>query len=215
MAEVNTNAGNVRLIGGRLCLDFVNTVDSHKQAQPKEYLVSYEALVVWGHHAGALDERAGAALLAAAARRPGDAVAALRRAQGLRKALYTLFAGLATGRGAPAADLAVLNDTLAVVPCRAQIVPASSGFAWVWDSPGDSLEQPLWPVAWSTADLLTSAELANVRECAGEGCSWLFLDTSRNRSRRWCSMEDCGNRAKARRHYARRQAGHYSDGQKY
>ncbi len=58
---------------------------------------------------------------------------------------------------------------------------------------------------WSAADLLTTAELALVGECAGEGCSWLFLDTSRNRSRLWCSMEDCGNRAKARRHYARKQ----------
>ena len=67
-----------------------------------------------------------------------------------------------------------------------------------------ALELPLWPALWSAAELLMAPELARVREC--ESCSWLFLDTSRNHTRRWCSMEDCGNVAKARRHYARRHA---------
>ena len=71
----------------------------------------------------------------------------------------------------------------------------------------EALERPLWPVLWAAAELLTSADRDRVRACASDPCRWLFLDLSRNRSRRWCSMEDCGNRAKARRHYARSKNG--------
>jgi predicted RNA-binding Zn ribbon-like protein len=72
------------------------------------------------------------------------------------------------------------------------------------EAPEDAMAAPLWPILWSAAELLTSDEREQVRECAGSACTWLFLDRSRNRSRRWCSMQTCGNRAKARRHYGRR-----------
>ena len=73
---------------------------------------------------------------------------------------------------------------------------------WSLDG-GDRLADPLWPVLWDAAALLTSANLQRLGRCDDEHCGWVFLDHSRNRSRRWCAMEDCGNRAKARRHYAR------------
>lgn len=78
-----------------------------------------------------------------------------------------------------------------------------SSFVWGWDDAAPALDRPLWPVARSLAELLTSDELPRVRECAADNCAWLFIDTSKNRSRRWCDMAVCGNRAKARRHYAR------------
>ncbi len=84
-------------------------------------------------------------------------------------------------------------------------MPAGGGFAWEWDAGGDVLARPLWALARSAADLLTSPRLSRVRECPGEdGCGWLFLDTSKNGSRRWCSMQGCGSRAKARRYAGRR-----------
>ena len=85
---------------------------------------------------------------------------------------------------------------------------SSPSFAWTRTDAADSLTAPLRPVVRSAAELLTSPEtLLRVRECDGTDCTWLFLDQSRNRSRRWCSMESCGNRAKVRRHYRRRHAG--------
>jgi predicted RNA-binding Zn ribbon-like protein len=63
-----------------------------------------------------------------------------------------------------------------------------------------------WWVARSAAELLTSKELTSVRECAGYDCGRLFMDGTKNRSRRWCDMASCGNRAKGRRHYERRKA---------
>ena len=65
----------------------------------------------------------------------------------------------------------------------------------------------LWPVVQSAVDLMTSPELDRVGQCADDrGCGWLFVDTTKNRSRRWCDMRDCGNRAKARRHYAKKKS---------
>ena len=92
-------------------------------------------------------------------------------------------------------------------PARDALSARDGGFAWAAGAPGTPLRRPLWPVLWSAADLLTSDRLARVRSCGDPRCGWLFLDTSRNRSRRWCDMADCGNRAKARRHYARRVEG--------
>jgi predicted RNA-binding Zn ribbon-like protein len=84
---------------------------------------------------------------------------------------------------------------------RPRIVAEASGYALQWQSDRDALDAPLAPILRSAAELLSSAELAKVRECAAEGCAWLFLDNSRNKQRRWCDMKVCGNRNKARRFY--------------
>jgi predicted RNA-binding Zn ribbon-like protein len=85
------------------------------------------------------------------------------------------------------------------------VLPTQPGFAWTWpDEEELDLARLLWPVARSAAELLTSPDRQLVRECLGDNCGWLFLDTSKNHRRTWCSMQGCGNRAKARRHYARR-----------
>jgi predicted RNA-binding Zn ribbon-like protein len=87
-----------------------------------------------------------------------------------------------------------------------RVTPAKTGFTWTWHNEPGALDVMLWPVVQSAGELLTSAQIVQVRECAGDTCSWLFLDTSKNHSRRWCDMKDCGNRAKAKRHYARSRA---------
>jgi predicted RNA-binding Zn ribbon-like protein len=86
------------------------------------------------------------------------------------------------------------------------VVPRAGGFEWKWAGDEDALDRMVWPVARSAADVLVSDEGSRVRRCAGESCHWFFLDSGRNRSRRWCDMRDCGNRAKARRLNARKKA---------
>jgi predicted RNA-binding Zn ribbon-like protein len=81
-----------------------------------------------------------------------------------------------------------------------RLVPGRDRVEWAW-SGERLLDDVAWRVARSAADLLTTADLALVRECAADTCGWLFLDRSRNRSRRWCDMNVGGNRAKVRRHY--------------
>lgn len=202
MGEVNTHAGNVRLVGGRLCLDYVNTVDSHLKPQPKEYLHSYADLLRWCHHAGALTSPAAERLAVTAAAHPSEAEALLDLLRELRAALFRLCVALIEEHSPAPRDLALLNAVLADAPARTRLEARAGEL--VWQLPPPELALPLWQIAWSAADLLTSPEARLLRQCAGPGCSWLFLDTTPTRSRRWCSMEDCGNRAKARRHYRKK-----------
>lgn len=193
----------IMLVADRLCLNFVNTVDSFDKTQPKEYLRSYADLLGWAEHVAILDASAATTLLAEAMRRPHEAAAALERAKTLRWSLYQLFSGLACAESPSVAHLHILNQTLQSAPPRRQITLASNSFVWAQENAGSELDRMLWSVAWSAADLLTSSDLASVRECEGAGCTWMFRDTSRGRTRRWCSMEWCGNRAKAQRYYRR------------
>jgi predicted RNA-binding Zn ribbon-like protein len=196
----------LKLLGGRLCLDFVNTVDGRTSDERREdYLPGYAELVRWSVRAGALTAAQAARLLERAARRSGEVEAAHERALALREALYRV-ALAAVERAAPAADdLALLNAAVAEAMARARLRPSAGGtLAWEWDEADDAPDRMLWPIARSAAELLTDpGELARVRQCPGANCGWLFLDETKNRSRRWCDMEVCGNRAKARRHYAR------------
>ena len=206
MSDTTEHRAVFSFSGGRLCLDFANTADWHASEHPEEGLVDYAALVAWGQQADLLDSAQAAALLREAARRPAEAAAILERGLALREAIYRIFAAIAGERPPAGADLDMLNAALAEAMAHAQVAPAAEGFVWGWrehDPP--PLDRMLWPVVRSAADLLTADELDRVRHCADDNCGWLFMDMSRNRSRRWCSMQGCGNRAKARRFYARRQ----------
>jgi predicted RNA-binding Zn ribbon-like protein len=188
------------LIGGALCLDFVNTVDPRHAPERREYLDSYPALAAWGRYAEAGDPaEAGDSL---------EAGRVLGRAIRLREALYPLFRQAARGQSPDPDDLGVLQAELTLALPHLRIGWSRAGFAREWEHGSPALDQVLWPVSWSAAELLTHGPLDRIRECPGQGnCGWLFLDLSKNASRRWCDMRVCGNRAKARRHHARAQAG--------
>jgi predicted RNA-binding Zn ribbon-like protein len=169
------------LIGGVLCLDFVNTVDPRHTPGRHEYLDDYPA-------------------------DPAGAARVLDRAIRLREALYPLFSRAAQGRPPVPGDLAVLQAELTRALPHLRIGWSPAGFGREWEQDSKALDQVLWPVSWSAAELLLHGPVDRIRECPGQGnCGWLFLDLSKNASRRWCDMRVCGNRAKARRHYARTQ----------
>ena len=195
------------LRGGHLCLDFANTADWHASDQPEERLTSYEEFVSWSQQAGVLTEEQAKHLFRRAADRPEQVKAVLKRAIVLREAIYEIFAAVAHEQSAEATDLTTLNSALSEALAHSQIAPTETGFDWQWAGEEDALDRPLWSIARSAADLLTSNELQRVGQCADDrGCGWLFLDTSRNHTRHWCSINDCGNRAKARRHYERKRS---------
>jgi predicted RNA-binding Zn ribbon-like protein len=201
--QTGSQAGNLTPVGGALCLDFTNTVDWRLRPPPQELITTYADLVGWSRNLGILKEAEADELLAAAARQPEAAAAALDRARTLREAIYRIFAAVAVNQAPPPDDLAILNEALGEALAHLQVLPTGSGFAWGWRADAEALDRMLWPVLRSAGELLTSDVLARVHRCGGEGCGWIFLDTSRNGSRRWCTMEGCGNRAKARRHYRR------------
>lgn len=205
MIESEVYGGTLKLQEGRLCLDFANTADWHASDHPREQLNRFFDLVLWAQQIGLITKSEGQHLDREATAHPANAAAILAQAIELREAIYRIFSAVAGSRPVEVADLSILNHWLSKTQGRLQVAKADSGFTWQWDDRG-SLEQILWPVAQSAAELLTSKEVDRVKECADDrGCGWLFLDTSRNRSRRWCDMRSCGNRAKVQRH-RRRQA---------
>ena len=203
MTETETHAGNLKLIGGWLCLDFVNTVDWRTSAHPHEWFTKYSDLVSWSQHTGILTYNETQDLLRKAELHPTDAKAVLERTIILRETLYRIFSAIAEHHLSKTSDIAALNMELSKAMAQMQLMPTADGHSWTYGFKDNALDRMLWSVVRSAADLLTSNKLHRISKCSAEECGWLFLDMSRNRSRRWCNMKDCGNRAKARRHYQR------------
>jgi predicted RNA-binding Zn ribbon-like protein len=187
------------------CLDFVNTVDSRSAARPRDLLGSYADVVRWAAALRLLSGDEAAALETLADRAPAAAEGARRSALAAREAIYGLFAAIVRRQPPRAGDLGVFNEALARALAHLEIAPTDGGLGWMW-SAEIALDRMLWPVMRSAAELLTSDQRDCIGECAAPDCGWLFLDTSRNHTRRWCDMKECGNRAKARRHYQRQRA---------
>jgi predicted RNA-binding Zn ribbon-like protein len=125
-------------------------------------------------------------------------------ARNLREAIYQAFSGYVARRQASLEDLSLIRDVMIEGWKHKRLVPVGRRYLWLAkQEDGVHLESVLWPLASSAIDLLTSEKLKKVRMCDAETCAWLFLDESRNHSRRWCDMKVCGNREKARRHYQR------------
>jgi len=212
MTPLDSPAGSMRLVGGDPCLDFVNTVGGRStrvagstSGVVADKLAGYLDLLAWGRHTGQLSEAGARGLAMQAERRPREAAALVVRARALREAVYRLLLGALTDDRRPdPADLEILNAELAVARGQQRLAPGAGRLRWEWVQAGERLDSVLWPVSRAAAALLTSDDLSRLRQCAGDGCGWLFLDRSRNRSRQWCTMQDCGNVSKARRFRQRR-----------
>lgn len=189
---------------GTLCLDFANTVSWRGSGAPVDHLPAYEDLVRFALQSKIIAAAEAGRLRRGATRRLGGAMRALRRAVELREALYRIFAGLAAGRRPAPADVATLNASLPAALAGIHVIPEPDGFTWAWAGDREALERLVWPVARDAAVFLTSADLSRLRTCGNPRCRWLFLDVTRNRTRRWCTMAVCGNRAKVHRYRQRR-----------
>lgn len=197
-----------RQIGGRVCLDFANTVGPRApaagQAQ-REYLHNYCDLVKWASHVGILATGQDELLRRTAAYRPQRAHTAFIDALTLRETVYHVFAAIAEHHTPQENDLAALQEAYVEAMRHVRIRPNSTGLEWVWTDE-ETLGRILWPIARSAVELALSEHLGRVKQCPGgdASCAWLFFDTSKNVARRWCSMRSCGNPVKARRQSARR-----------
>jgi predicted RNA-binding Zn ribbon-like protein len=187
---------------GNLALDFVNTV-SNRRTQPADKLTDYDMLLHWAEELHALPDPICLSLVVEAGRTPGKAKNALHDAIKLREALYDIFTAVLQHRVVPQNATAILNQWLYVGAEHLRLREKQGHFKWDWFAASADFHAVLWPVARAAADLLVSEDLDRMRQCASTTCAWLFLDTTRNRRRRWCDMKTCGNRVKAQRHYER------------
>ncbi len=180
-----------QFFGGRVCLDFANTMDWRTSDAPQELTPDYAALLSWSTARGTLAAKAVARLQAQAAQRGAAAAAVMHEAHALRGEIWKAAEALCRGDHM---HLAPFNRRLEAVPAQPRLVP------------GAVLEEVLWPVLWSLTALLSSDDAGRLGCCQGQGCGWFFVDESPNRSRVWCSSEVCGNRERARRAYAKRRS---------
>jgi predicted RNA-binding Zn ribbon-like protein len=211
MKVFNSSAAEMRLIGGRLCLDFVNTVDGRKNDSARrksqsvnslvlgDKLGDYSDLVAWSQHSGIVTATEAGRLIQESKRKAAEAKVVFDRAMELREALHRIFKATVTGRMPQSVDLETVNDELLKARNHERLTSTEKGFKWEWVGSEAALDRMLWSIAYSGTEFLSTGDLLRLRECGGEECGWLFEDTSRNRSRQWCHMQDCGNLAKVRR----------------
>jgi predicted RNA-binding Zn ribbon-like protein len=202
------DARNGEVIAGLradLCLDFANTL-AWRGSTPAEQIHDFAELLDWCAGAGCLSEAAARRARAWSWKHPEAAAATLNDAIDLREAIYRILPHDAGANGATSDDLVRLNRALTEAPPRVALGRVGDRMGWRVARDGTAAAGLLAPVLWSAADLLAGQNLKRVRRCANGACLWLFFDDSKGGTRRWCSMQACGNRAKARRHYLRRKA---------
>ena len=199
-----------QLVAGNVCLDFINTLDERGDPErEQELLTSLADLLAFLRQSRELPENV---LRRLAHRSPNASPAAeeiLERAREVREALYRTFAAVVEKHNPSAKHLDTISHEWQRVSRHIRLRRAQTGFDWEWvadDANEAAGDRVLWPILRSAVSLLTSSDLDRVRACESETCRWLFLDTSRNHSRRWCDMKVCGNRSKVRRFYERQRA---------
>jgi predicted RNA-binding Zn ribbon-like protein len=179
-----------QFIAGNLALDFINTV-ADRLGESRDYLNRPADIVRWAQEAGLH----GRTTRFAVGRKQ------LRLAVDVREGLHALFQATALGSSGSQPSLGWLNAKLATVMARRQVTWEKGRVSWRWNSDASHADSILGPVLTSATDLLVTGLYRSVGQCDDEACGWLFLDRSRSARRRWCSMADCGNRAKARKFY--------------
>ena len=191
----------VRLVGGNLALDFINTRTGPPVGSPDgDVLTGYPELVAWSVYAGALSEPEAEALRRLSREDPAGSQTAFARSLRIRDDLDDVLRAVAADRSPGRSVLARLRDDEADALGHARLDQGRT-FEWTWRD-DRTLARPLRPVVHAAVQLLTTGVLDRIKGCGG--CRFLFHDESKNRSRRWCSMEDCGTSEKMRRYVAAR-----------
>jgi predicted RNA-binding Zn ribbon-like protein len=195
------DAGQMALIGGHLTLDFANTAGWHASTERLEHLTAYGELVEWAEHAGAIAGPEATALLRLAKRHPEQAGRALEHAIEVREVFYRVFAAIAQHRVPAPEDLAELHEErIKALRAATPQWRTDAALELRWKAEPADLLRPLYPIAIAAGELVESEEdLTRLRQCGNHPCGWLFLDRSRNGSRRWCSSDECGNASRVRR----------------
>ncbi len=190
------------ITAGVLCLDFANTLSWRRMAEPTERLRSAPDLASWARQAGVISRAAERRLNADLRGHPDRAARWLGEARRLRDSIFEVFAAHSEGREPSPAVMATLERWIREAVRNSRLVSRGDTYEWQVRAVAPTREIVL-RVALSAEALLRSGDLARVGQCSGRDCRWLWVDHTRNQSRRWCDMAVCGNRAKAHRHHVR------------
>lgn len=195
------------IVGGHPALDFANTAGWHASEDRLEHLTSYEEWLAWLRRYDRSFAAVATPLAKGAARHPGPAARALGQVIAGRELIFRIFSAIAHRRSPAPEDLDALHQARVTALSSAAPRWERGRLTLHWKERSADLLAPLQPILLSATDLLTSPEIEQLRQCANHPCGWLFLDQSKNGSRRWCSSGDCGNLTRVRRFRSRQPHG--------
>lgn len=190
-----------KLYAGHPALELVNTLDLRFSDQAVDLIPTYKDLLRFATQLELLTAEQARKLGRSVAEKEAQRV--LASAARLREALAAVLYARIGGGKIPAAQIQLLEQQFHGAAMHRRLVPGDTHLEWSWSGVERQAEIPLWMLAQAASDLLVSSDAELVKDCGDETCRWLFLDVSKNHTRRWCDMKTCGNRMKARRHHAR------------
>jgi len=196
--QVSPYISKLPSLGGDLSLDFINTVHDRHVEPLRDLLQNYLDLVTWVYYANAISDSQKERLLQTGKENEEKANQIYINALQLRETCYDFILNLINQEEASLANVQLINQWLSRAFSNLVLVQLNGYFVLDWKTEIFELESVLWPIIRAFSDLVTSEEINRIKQCSN--CGYLFLDNSKNKSRRWCSMEICGNRVKARRH---------------
>jgi len=189
-------------IGGNICLDFTNTALFRGSDKHIDTLRSYPHVLAWAQSVGLLNEAEAQSLYDVATEQPAKADETFQYAVFIREAVYSIFSAVTDAAAPRTAELNPLRWALSDALPHHWLEATDTGYEWQWSPHDLNLKRPLWPLTLAASELMTSNQLTKVRKCPN--CGWLFVDSSRNGQRRWCSMDFCGSKMKSQRQYERK-----------
>lgn len=195
--QVSPYVSKLSFLGGNLSLDFVNTVHDRHEEPLRDLLINYLDLVTWVYFADAITDSQKENLLKIGLENQGSADQIYKDALQLREAFYDFVLNLINQDEAITAHIQLINQWLSRTFSNLELAQLNGHFVLDWNTENFELESVLWPIIRAFADLVTSEDINCIKQCGN--CGYLFVDNSKNNSRKWCSMEICGNRVKARR----------------
>jgi predicted RNA-binding Zn ribbon-like protein len=201
--DTPSRAASLPLVGSDLAFDFTNTASGRGTPARQEHLRAPEHVIAWSRHAKLLTPEDGDTARDLIAARPELGRKLLARALELREIIYRIGSAIAHRDAPPAADTDALARIHAACVASAKLAPFRGNFVWSWRPADGLVEAILGPITLSALTLLVQSDVSRIKQCAGDHCGWLFFDTTKNKQRRWCEMEVCGNRAKQKAHRAR------------
>jgi len=191
-----------KLISGNLCLDFINTKNGHKNSVYNEYINNYNDLIIWSERCGTISSSKSLFLQNESTQFGEDSSKAYQKVIEFRKSLFDVFSSMVQKKIPSKTAIKKIITIQKKGMMASEFVKIKDCFKWTWDL-DRSFDSIIWSIAFSATKLLTSKDVKKIRICDGHDCDWFFLDKSRNQMRRWCSMEDCGNRFKMQQRYIR------------
>ena len=202
-AHLDLRPSSLSLVAGKLALNFTNTESGRGGAKHLDHLQTAADLVTWASHAKIIDGRDFAPSQRAVKAQSKLARHLITRGRSLRETIYQVNSRVIAGRQPGDKLLRSLTAAHAEMLAVATLTPNEDNYAWTWNPKIELTAAILGPITVSALTLLIQADLSRIKQCHGNNCGWLFFDDTKNKSRQWCDMSVCGNRAKASAHRAR------------